>query len=99
MIANNARGEVILEINDKPVILCLTIGGLAKIETAFGLRSFDEIDEKFKSLSANEILILLYILIEGGGNNILLESLKTAKIDVAQAIRAIVKCFSLNLEN
>lgn len=97
MMINEARGETIIHIDNKPQKLCLTLGALAKIEAAFALKSFADFDEKLQKLSANDVLILLAILLDGGGNSYEIEALQIANINIGEISRAITKCFSLNL--
>lgn len=97
MIANEKRGETIISINGRPYILCLTLGGLAKIETAFGISGLEKLDAKFQSLSANDVILLLAILLEGGANPLSLDEIKSAKIDTKSVVAAILKCFALNI--
>ncbi|MBN8649065.1 MAG: gene transfer agent family protein [Caulobacterales bacterium] len=97
MIANLNRGEAIIKLDDKPYKLCLTMGSLAKIENAFALNEFSQIEEKFQNLKANDLILLVAILLEGGQNPVEIEYLKTAKVDLGDITRAIINCFSLNL--
>lgn len=97
MIANEKRGETIISINERPYILCLTLGGLAKIETAFGVNGLEHLDTKFQSLSANDVILLLAILLEGGANPLAIDEIKSAKIDTNCVVAAILKCFAINI--
>ncbi|MEN9874686.1 MAG: hypothetical protein RL186_1583, partial [Pseudomonadota bacterium] len=36
-LPNGARGESVLHVDGRPLILCLTLGALARLETAFGV--------------------------------------------------------------
>lgn len=64
---NGARGEVELVVEGERYRLCLTLGALAQIETAFGCASFAELQARMRTLSATEIGKLLGALLRGGG--------------------------------
>ena len=49
---NGARGEVTLCIDGCEHTLCLTLGALAEIETAFGCSSLSELQARMRRLSA-----------------------------------------------
>lgn len=61
------RGDVSLLVDGVELSLCLTLGALAEIETAFGCNSLSELQVRLKQLSAGELSKLLMILIRGGG--------------------------------
>ncbi len=64
---NGARGEVHLEIEGVERSLCLTLGALAEIESAFGCATLTELQSRLVRLSASEIEIVLKALLKGGG--------------------------------
>lgn len=97
MIANSNRGEVIIKLDNKPFKLCLTLGALAQIENAFCLEDFSKLENKFQNLDANDLIILVSILLEGGQNPVELEFLKNAKVNLNEITKAILTCFTLNL--
>ena len=73
---NHHRGEVKVRLNGKDYILCLTLGALAELESAFKVRSIRELALYFETnrLSANDIIKILVIAIRGGGAQISEES-------------------------
>lgn len=97
MIANKNRGEVIIYLDNKPYRLCLTLGALAKIESVFAIDDFSQIENKFQNLEANDLILLISILLEGGQNPVEIEFLKNAKVNLHEITKAIVNCFALNL--
>jgi Phage tail tube protein, GTA-gp10 len=68
--ANRHRGEVEAIIDGERRILCLTLGSLAELETAFGAESLTELAARFTSgrLSAADIIRILGAGLRGGGN-------------------------------
>jgi len=66
---NPARGEVVVPLAGTPRRLCLTLGALARIEAALGLRDWSALPERFARLSASELLAVLAALLEGGGED------------------------------
>lgn len=71
-MANRRRGEVPIEIGGRPYILCLTLGALAELETAFGAGDLAELGERFASgrVSGRDLLKLLAVALRGGGHDI-----------------------------
>lgn len=65
-MANKARGEVDLELGGQVYTLCLGLGALAEIESAFGVDSFEQalIFEKPK---ATDLLKFMRALLKGNG--------------------------------
>ncbi len=98
MIANKHKGETAISINGRDYVLCLTLGGLAQIETAFVINDFVEIGERFKNFKANDLILLLAILLEGGKNPLSLDEIRGAEINLPDAANAIARCFALNLQ-
>lgn len=88
-----------ISIDGKPQKLCLTLGALAQLETAFALNNLQELSTKLKALSAQDFLIILAILLEAGGNGFEIEALKKAKIDPHKCAIAIAKTFELAFKN
>lgn len=93
MIVNEKRGEVAIEINGKHHKLCLTLGALAELETAFSATDLKDLGQKMGCLSAGEILIVLLILLKGGGVVFEIETLKTSDLNPKIAAQKIAECF------
>lgn len=93
-ISNKARGEVSISIGKKQYNLCLTLGALAELETAFAAGNLTELAEKMRNFSARDFLIVLMILLKGGANELSLEELKAMPIDFKDASEAINTAFT-----
>ncbi len=91
---NKARGEAGVRINGKDYRLCLTLGALAELETAFAAQDLSDLGGKLRNLSARDFLIVLMILLKGGANELDLETLKSAQIDTKEASQSIAEAFS-----
>ena len=59
---NRARGEIEIVIDGKAHQLCLTLGGLAQLETLFGCQSLQDLQTRLKRLSASEMHQVLSVL-------------------------------------
>jgi hypothetical protein len=68
--ANKYRGEVEATIGGERRILCLTLGSLAELETAFEADNLQELAARFASgkLKANDMIRILGAGLRGGGN-------------------------------
>lgn len=68
--ANRRRGEVEAMIDGERRILCLTLGALAELETAFGAGDLNALAERFSSgrLKAADMIRLIGAGLRGGGN-------------------------------
>ena len=93
MIINEKRGEVAIEIDGKTHKLCLTLGALAEMETAFAAQNLDELGDKMGRLGTHDIIIVLLILLKGGGEIWDIDELKTANITPQIAAQKIAECF------
>jgi hypothetical protein len=71
-MVNRLRGEVEGVFNGKSYTLCLTLGALAELESAFGESDLTALGERFSSgrLSAKDILTLLKVGLRGGGSSV-----------------------------
>ena len=67
MAANGARGEAVAVLAGAERRLCLTLGALAELETAFGLSGWEALSERLRNLSPGDLLIVLAALLRGGG--------------------------------
>lgn len=68
--ANRRRGEVEAVIDGERRILCLTLGALAELETAFSVGDLNGLAERFSSgrLKAADMIRLIGAGLRGGGN-------------------------------
>ena len=68
--ANRRRGEVEAVIDGERRILCLTLGALAELETAFAAGDLNGLAERFSSgrLKAADMIRLIGAGLRGGGN-------------------------------
>ncbi|TWF57000.1 gene transfer agent family protein [Neorhizobium alkalisoli] len=68
--ANRRRGEVEAVIDGERRILCLTLGALAELETAFSVGDLGGLGERFSSgrLKAADMIRILGAGLRGGGN-------------------------------
>ncbi|KQS67913.1 hypothetical protein ASG39_06080 [Rhizobium sp. Leaf371] len=68
--ANRHRGEVEAVIDGERRILCLTLGSLAELETAFAADSLMGLARRFSAggLKAEDLIVLLGAGLRGGGN-------------------------------
>lgn len=68
--ANRRRGEVEAVIGGERRILCLTLGALAELETAFAVDDLAGLGSRFASgrLKANDLIRILGAGLRGGGN-------------------------------
>ena len=94
---NSARGEVALEIDGRVRRLCLTLGALAEIETAFGCKELRELDLRMRALSAKDLVVVLGALLRGGGEAALAERISEMVISPGAAAKAVAKAFTLGL--
>lgn len=68
--ANRRRGEVEAVIDGECRILCLTLGALAELETAFAVGDLNGLAERFSTgrLKAADMIRLIGAGLRGGGN-------------------------------
>ncbi|WP_105427898.1 gene transfer agent family protein [Neorhizobium tomejilense] len=68
--ANRRRGEVEAVIDGDRRILCLTLGALAELETAFSVSDLNGLADRFSSgrLKAADMIRLIGAGLRGGGN-------------------------------
>jgi hypothetical protein len=68
--ANGRRGEVEAIIDGERRILCLTLGALAEIETAFGVDNIGDLAGRLAQgrIGAAAIIAILAAALRGGGN-------------------------------
>lgn len=68
--ANRHRGEVEAVFDGERRILCLTLGALAELETAFGADGLADLGARLSSgkLKARDLIIIVAVGLRGGGN-------------------------------
>ena len=71
-MANARRGEVAVTLGGRPLTLCLTLGALAEIETAFGVDGLAGLGARFEAgrLSARDLVSVLGAAARGGGERV-----------------------------
>lgn len=89
MAANHARGEVVAMLAGRPRRLCLTLGALAELETAFDARRWEDLAARLRDLSAADLSLVLEALLRGGGE----EPGDLADIELGEAARAVAAAF------
>lgn len=97
MSANAARGEVSLIVDGMERRICLTLGALAEIETAFGCKELRELDLRMRALSARDLVVVLGALLRGGGEPELANRIGDVVIAPGAAARAVADAFKLGL--
>lgn len=72
MIANRRRGEVAATLDGKPYRLCLTLGALAELETAYAAEDLAALVRRFAcgKLSALDLVRITGAGLRGAGNDI-----------------------------
>jgi Phage tail tube protein, GTA-gp10 len=68
-MTNRRRGEAAVELGGRRYRLCLTLGGLAELEEAFGAEDVSALSARFATgaLSSRDLLKLLAVGLRGGG--------------------------------
>lgn len=92
MLANAARGECLLQIDGRIRVLCLTMGGLARMQAAFGADDLAALALRLRALSPADIPVLLAALIDDGGPADP-AGLAHARYDLVEAAGAIALAF------
>ena len=69
-MTNRHRGEISAEFGGQSYVLCLTLGALAELESAFGAEDLVALAARFESgrLSARDAIRILGAGLRGGGN-------------------------------
>ncbi|MEO3387842.1 gene transfer agent family protein [Mesorhizobium sp. CAU 1741] len=69
MAANSRRGEISAKIDGREHILCLTLGALAELESAFSVDDLSALAERFSTgrLSARDLMRIIGAGLRGGG--------------------------------
>ena len=92
--ANRHRGEIEARINGQNYRLCLTLGALAELETAFGETDLLALAERFERgrISANDAIMVIGAGLRGAGHAISNDELATMQIDggAARSLQLVV---------
>jgi len=91
--ANGARGEVIATLAGVARRLCLTLGALAELETAFGVTGWEALSERLRALSPGDLLTVLAALLRGGGEGEAATALPDLLVDFREAVDAVSRAF------
>jgi hypothetical protein len=94
LAANGARGEVIAVLAGAERRLCLTLGALAELETAFGLSGWEALSARLRDLSPGDLLAVLAALLRGGGEGETAAALPTLAVDFRTAAEAVAMAFA-----
>ena len=90
-LINPARGEAVLHVDGRPLILCLTMGALARLEAAFEVNTLEALEARLASLSSHDVLVIISALLCGEAMSA--ADLAKAQIRPAEAAEAITKAF------
>jgi len=90
MAANGARGEVMAMLAGRPRRLCLTLGALAELETAFAVAGWEGLAARLRGLSAGDLTLVLAALLRGGGE----AADELSGVELGEAARAIAAAFT-----
>ncbi|MGV3550174.1 gene transfer agent family protein [Rhizobium sp.] len=68
--ANGQRGEIEAMIDGERRILCMTLGALAELETAFGVDNIADLAGRFSGgrVGAKDVMAIIAAGLRGGGN-------------------------------
>ncbi len=92
--ANRARGEVVLAIDGVPRRLCLTLGALAELESAFRATGLKALATRLAQASAQDLLVVLDVLARAGGAAMTPGDLARATLDPTRAALAVAAVFT-----
>lgn len=90
MQANHARGEVVATLAGRPRRLCLTLGALAELETAFAAEGWEALADRLRTLSARDLTAVLAALLRGAGE----EPGDLSGVELGEAAVAIAAAFT-----
>jgi hypothetical protein len=68
--ANRQRGEIEADIDGERRILCMTLGALAELETAFGVDNIADLAGRFAGgkVGTKDVMAIIGAGLRGGGN-------------------------------
>ena len=87
MSANRRRGEIEAELDGKSFRLCLTLGALAELETAYAADDLGALVEKFSrgKLSATDMIRIVGAGLRGAGNDVADQAVRAMRCDSGAA--------------
>jgi hypothetical protein len=82
-MANHHRGEIAAELGGKTYTLCLTLGALAEIESAYGGEDLIAIAERFEKgrISASDAIRVIGAGLRGAGNAVTNEEVAAMTVE------------------
>ncbi len=83
------RGEVTAVLDGTERRLCLTLGALAELETAFGTDTVEALAARLTRPSARDLAVVLRALLRGGGE----PDVELGRIDFREAAAAVARAF------
>ena len=86
---NGARGEVVARLGGVERRLCLTLGALAELETAFGADGVEAVAARLARPSARDLTVVLQALLRGGGEG----EADLSGVDLREAAEAVAAAF------
>ena len=83
MLVNRKRGEIVANLGGKDRCLCLTLGALAKLESAFAVDDLTALGARFSSgrLSARDLMTIIHAGLEGGGHTFTIDDVAEMQAD------------------
>ena len=81
---------MVCTLGGEPRRLCLTLGALAELESAFGVDGWEGLSERLRRLSARDMGVVLCALLRGGGE----EAIDVERIDFREAAEAVAAAFT-----
>ena len=80
---NRRRGEILINIDSNPRILCLTLGALAELEQAFNVNNLSELGAYFSNgkFGADDLVHIIGAGLRGGGNLYTDEDVRSLSIE------------------
>ena len=83
MSANRRRGEISAELDGQAFTLCLTLGALAELETAYAADDLGALVEKFSrgKLSALDMIRVIGAGLRGAGNDVADEAVRAMQCE------------------
>jgi len=83
MNANARRGEIAARLDGRDFRLCLTLGALAELESAFAADDLGQLVERFSTgrLSARDMVKIIGAGLRGAGNDVGDDQVRTMRCD------------------
>ena len=90
---NRVRGDAPIRIDGVERCLRLTFGALAEIENALDVADLGELGARLSKLGAADLMLVLAALLRGGGEDEAALHIDKARVDLAEATRAVADAF------